>query len=346
MRFSKTKIVILTAAVIVCSFALVFAVPSGAILAEADSRYQDAIDWQSDDFDDEELFDEGAAARPYRVLASAALSDILPVNDISELPLAMDSYGSAPIEANYTDKGYRDNTIIVEIEEIRQDDATYHVAYIKIATPSQLRTYVAGGIDGTRGIHATVMAKSVNAVAAINGDFFHDVSGGYIVRQGETARKKVSDNYDILLIDENADFHVVMAGKSIQKAAITELMNEHQIINSFFFGPALVVNGSVQQIPKDYAWNPNRQEPRAAIGQIAPLTYAVVSVDGRIDDSAGVTMQTLANFMAQIGCQQAYNLDGGNSSALVFHNELLTVKQGDERSINDIIYFASATDGE
>lgn len=69
----------------------------------------------------------------------------------------------------------------------------------------------------------------------------------------------------------------------------------------------------------------------------------VVTVDGRIDDSEGVTLQTLAGFMAQLGCEQAYNLDGGNSSALVFHNELLSIKNVEERSLNDIIYFASAT---
>ena len=346
MRFSKTMLAILTAAVIACSVCLMFAVPSGAILAEADARYQDAVDWQDEDFDDEELFDEDASAKPYRVLASAALSDILPVNDIAQLALDMNSFGRTPIEANFTDTGYRDDTIIVEIEEIRQDDSTYHVAYIKIATPMQLRTCVAGKVSKSSTLKTTVMAKTVNAVVAVNGDFYSDFSGGYIVRQGEVLRKKVSDNYDLLLIDENADFHLIPAGKSIQKAAITEFANEHEMINAFFFGPALVIDGAVQTIPTSYGWNPTGTEPRAAIGQIAPLTYAVVSVDGRINDSQGVTMQTLANFMQQIGCQQAYNLDGGNSSALVFHNQLLTVKEGDERSINDIIYFASATDGE
>ena len=336
---------ILTVAVLLLAFSCAFAVPSGAILSEADQRYQNEapIDWG----DDSETFDDadvGAALKPAGILASAALSDILPVNDISNLDLSIATIGRAPIEANYTDAGYRDDTLIVEIQELKQDDSIYHIAYVKIATPTQLRTALAGDGSNNRTVPTTTLAQSVNAVVAVNGDFYSKSTGGYIVRQGDTLRKKVSDNYDLLLIDENADFHLVLAGKDNQKNAITSLLESHQIINGFFFGPALVIDGTIQNIPTTYGWNPTGQEPRAAIGQIGPLTYAVVTVDGRIADSAGVTLQTLANFMAQIGCQQAYNLDGGNSSALVFHNKLLSIKDVEERSIHDIVYFASATE--
>ena len=337
MRFTKPKLVVLTVAVILLALSLTFAVPSGAILP---------TDTTADTWDTDSLFDEDASAKPYRVLASAALSDILPVNDIAELSLDMDTTGRAPVEKSFTDAGYRDNTIIVEITEIKQDNSTYHVAYVKIATPSQLRTFVAGGVKSDRTMPTSVLAKSVNAIVAINGDFYSKFSGGYIVRQGQVVRKKVSDSYDLLLIDENSDFHLVKAGTSIQKTAITQFANEHELVNAFFFGPALVIDGQKQEIDKKYGWNPNGKEPRAAIGQLAPLTYVMVSVDGRIADSEGVTLPTRAAFMEQLGCQQAYNLDGGNSSALIFHNTMLTVKDVNERSINDIIYFASATEGE
>ena len=182
----------------------------------------------------------------------------------------------------------------------------------------------------------STLAKSVNAVVAVNGDFFTKSSGGYIVRQSEVLRKKVSDNYDLLAIDENGDFHLILAGKDNQKDGITELMKSHDVVNAFFFGPALVRDGQVCEVSKEYGWNPYGQEPRAAIGQIGPLTYAVVTVDGRIADSQGVTLPTLAAFMGQIGCQQAYNLDGGNSSALIFHNQLLSIKDVEERSVHGL----------
>ena len=41
--------------------------------------------------------------------------------------------------------------------------------------------------------------------------------------------------------------------------------------------------------------------------------------------------------------ETAYNLDGGNSTALIFHNEKINaVKNHRHRKLSDIIYFASA----
>ena len=135
-----------------------------------------------------------------------------------------------------------------------------------------------------------------------------------------------------------------MRGKETQQNGIATLQNDHEIVNCFFFGPALVVDGEVQGADTydDYAFDPTQPNPRAAIGQIGPLTYAVVVVNGRTSETVGVTMEQLATIMGDIGCQQAYNLDGGNSATLVFHNEIYSAKENKERSVSDIIYFASA----
>lgn len=346
MKFTKTGMALLTIAVLLMTLSLAFAVPSGAITPEADRRYQDeapsAWDGEDEDFVDGAAI--GARLHGMPMLASAAMSDILPVNDIAALDTDIEATGRTPVAANFTENGYRDDTIIVEIQEVRQDDSNYHVAYVKIATPSQLRTAVAGGLGSNRTYKTSVLAKSMNAIIAINGDFYTQTKAGFIIRQGEVFRQKTSKNMDLLLIDENGDFHIVLRGHDNQKAEVKRLMSEHQIINGFFFGPALVADGVKQVIPAEYQFNPTGNEPRAAIGQIGPLTYAVVTVDGRIADSAGVSMDELATFMDQIGCQFAYGLDGGNSSALIFGDRMLTVKDVEERSVSDIIYFASATE--
>ncbi|MDD3409242.1 MAG: phosphodiester glycosidase family protein [Eubacteriales bacterium] len=333
---------LLTALVIVMAAALTFALPSGAILSEAETRYQESVELNWDD--EEDVFtpvDESASR--IRVLASAALSDILPANDVSSLPMGLNDAGSAPIAENFTENGYRDDTIIVDVQELRQDDSTYHVAYIKVATPSQIRTAVAGGkLGSNRTLKTSMFAQSMNAVVAINGDFYTQTKAGYIIRQGETYRTKTSKNMDLLLIDENGDFHILLRGHDEQAAGIKELTREHQIVNGFFFGPALVVDGVKQDIPEKYQFAPFAKNPRAAVGQITALTYVVVTVDGRIDSSAGVTLPELASFMESIGCQQAYNLDGGNSSALIFNGKMMSVKDVEERSVSDILYFASA----
>ncbi len=53
-----------------------------------------------------------------------------------------------------------------------------------------------------------------------------------------------------------------------------------------------------------------------AIGQLGPLEYIVCAVDGRTEWSRGVTDPQWADIMEKLGCQNAYNLDGGGSTTL------------------------------
>ena len=63
------------------------------------------------------------------------------------------------------------------------------------------------------------------------------------------------------------------------------------------------------------------------------------------DGKSGATGEELAAFMAEQGCTQAYNLDGGNSALMVFHGENYSDKSTNaERSVSDIIYFATLVD--
>ena len=75
---------------------------------------------------------------------------------------------------------------------------------------------------------------------------------------------------------------------------------------------------------------------------IEPGHYVAILAEGRLKDSNGVSVKQLALMMREKGCTVAYNLDGGNSATLVFHNEIYSAKENKERSVSDIIYFASA----
>ncbi|MEG2605098.1 MAG: phosphodiester glycosidase family protein [Clostridia bacterium] len=335
----KAAFMLLSVLVIAMALSLTFCIPSGLVTEEAQSRYTDAA------YAEEE---SAAKLKPVAVLAAnAVFSDILPAANIDPLALDIATPGSTPIEANFTATGYRDDSIIVEMEKQRLYDSDVFVAYVKIATPSQLRTAIAGTkLTSTRTNHPTQLSENYNAIVAINGDYYPNTKGGYVVRQGESCRTKTSANLDLLFIDELGDFHLLPRGNENQKNAIEAFQSAHELVNGFFFGPALVIDGKAQEIPENYEFAPTAKNPRAAIGQIGPLTYAMVAVNGRTDASAGVTMKQLADIMEQIGCQQAYNLDGGNSATLVFHGAMFNDKPQAERAVTDIIYFASATDAK
>ena len=70
--------------------------------------------------------------------------------------------------------------------------------------------------------------------------------------------------------------------------------------------------------------------------------------NGRTDTDDGLDIVQLADVMAQNGCQQAYNLDGGGTATLYWHGEVVSKvnTSGKEREISDCIYFASAYAGQ
>ncbi|MDD3213072.1 MAG: phosphodiester glycosidase family protein [Eubacteriales bacterium] len=273
------------------------------------------------------------------LLAGAALADV--TTDVSPLPWD-DSPAYEPNPDDYSDTGYYDSSIRVEISKARRANATFYVAQISVKHPSQIRTGLARTLNRS-GTKITTMAKYYNAVLAINGDDYIDRKVGLVIRQGETLREKSSSLYDLLLIDSNGDFHIVK--RDNLDMLDFYLSGGLDIRNVFSFGPALVIDGEEQAIPEKYSFAPHYKNPRAAIGQLGALHYVCVIVDGRTDDSDGVTLETLADFMAELGCTQAYNLDGGNSATMVLGGEIYNDKSpSNERSISDILYFASTVD--
>ena len=114
------------------------------------------------------------------------------------------------------------------------------------------------------------------------------------------------------------------------------------------FAPALVVNGKIYT-HDNYDYNRTGREPRAAFGQTGPLSYLMVVVEAR-GSSKGVSHEKLAEIMKELGCIQAYNLDGGNSAEMVMpgpdHDKVMFQFRGDQaakpRALSDILFFATA----
>lgn len=257
--------------------------------------------------------------------------------------LPMDnSPGPKPNPAGYiSDTEYKDESLSVTMESRKIGDSMYHIAWVKISDPTQLRTALAGPYGSKKTAKTTDIALENNAVVAINGDYFQYRSGGYEVRQGEVLRKTPNTKLDLLVIDEAGDFHIFKKSNKKELAAFSQ---EHTAVNALTFGPALVMDGVVQTIYNSYGFAPQDRAPRVGIGQTGPLSYVLVVVDGRQEGySRGITIKMLGEFMSEIGCVQAFNLDGGGSATLAFRGACYnSTSDKAERNISDIIYFASA----
>lgn len=267
--------------------------------------------------------------------------------ETASLPINLDPLTPPPEEYFISDHEYKDETLHVLIEERTYLDSVAHVAWVTIKDPSQLRT----GLSSTkqnilcstpRMRTTTEMAKRAGgAVIAINGDWFasEDRSYGYIVRMGEVLREKDTAVRDSLLIDDRGDFHLLIAPTKEDRMAVTD---QYNIVNAFSFGPAMIIDGKPVDIRTDYPFESQWDSPRTAIGQIGELSYVMIVVDGRLKHSPGLTMWELRDFMMELGCQQAFALDGGGTSTMSFHFKTVNKPAYiEERHLSDIVYFAS-----
>lgn len=344
----KLSAILLTLLAIMLAASLAFATPSGAITDDARDLYTQALEGAEEDYEEEEdEGDEEARIVPRAVIASTGLSDIQPSDEVF-LPVDLFEPGSEPIAENFTEDGYEDETISVHLEKTRMYDSDVFIAYVKIASPTQFRTAIAGtkmSKEKTSG--TSQIAASYNAIIAVNGDYYLKNKAGYITRMGQTYREKAANTRDMMLVDQYGDIHLCKKGTKLQKAFVEEFQKEYTIINGFLFGPALIIDGVVQTDLADYgAYEPAYQAPRAGIAQLDTLTYAIVVVNGRTDNSPGINLTQFADIMNRIGAKQAFNLDGGNSATLAFNGAVYNDKPQKERGITDIIYFASAIESK
>ena len=85
-------------------------------------------------------------------------------------------------------------------------------------------------------------------------------------------------------------------------------------------GPMLVQQGNVNITSKAENFKSDITKgtaPRTAVGVNYNNTeLIIVTVDGRSADSKGMTLNTLAEFMKELGCYNAMNLDGGGSTTM------------------------------
>ena len=96
-------------------------------------------------------------------------------------------------------------------------------------------------------------------------------------------------------------------------------------------GPVLINDGNIRvTVEEEVFFNTPIAgvQPRSAIGYTKMNELVLMVVDGRQPDSRGVYLEELALLMQQFDCEEALNLDGGGSSAMVADSRLLNRPSG------------------
>ncbi len=197
---------------------------------------------------------------------------------------------------------------------------TYSGKMMIVEDPS--RVYV-GSIPRYSTGHGMTLSQIVEydgAVGGINGGGFSDAGGlgngdiplGIVMSKGEWRNGSKEARHKLIGIDDN---NLLVIGNMTGNEAI-----KRGVRDAVAWGPALIVNGEPVDVGKGGGLN-----PRSAIGQREDGAMLLLVIDGRQPSSMGVTYLDLIGIMESYGAVNAANLDGGNSSSMVYNGEVITV---------------------
>ena len=184
-----------------------------------------------------------------------------------------------------------------------------------------------------RGLTLEQMPSSAGALASINASFFdrHYAPRGLTVSQGEAWQPVLAAQSSPLLACDTGS-HCI-----IQLTPPFVLQPEWRNVVA---GTPWLLDAGRQRSAADDAGCAAlcaQPHPRSAVGLDASGRYLYwVAAEGRRGPHVGLTLQELSALMAELGCHQAFNLDGGGSSALLINGQSVMARPFNEPALRKV----------
>jgi hypothetical protein len=249
-------------------------------------------------------------------------------------------------EIIFDDWNYRSSAVSISISGHSSGSGSaalaWFVADVLLTDAAQLQSAFAEDQFGRNIIaYTSEIAAEHDAIFAVNGDYYGFRSDGIIIRDG------------VIYRDEPARVGLAFyRDGSLQVYDETQTSAEELLAagvwNTLSFGPALLDDGEITanlanvEIDTNFGNHPIQgNQPRTGVGMLAPNHFVFIVVDGRSKGySAGVTLIEFAQMFRDLGCTEAYNLDGGGSSVMYFMGRVVNNPLGrnKERGTSDILY--------
>ena len=254
--------------------------------------------------------------------------------DTGDLTEEAESRGA---EVYRDENSYGDDNVSITLTEYEEYGTTIYVADVTLSSAEYLKSAFANGTYGKNVTETTSsIAEANGAILAVNGDYYGAQEKGYVIRNGIVYRS-TARGADVLCIYADGTMEVVN-----DRDYTAEELVENGVWQAFSFGPGLVENGVISVDENDEVGRAKASNPRTAIGLIDADHFVFVVSDGRTDESEGLSLYELAEFMQSLGVKEAYNLDGGGSSTMYFNGEVINNPTSNgkikEREVSDIVY--------
>lgn len=205
------------------------------------------------------------------------------------------------------------------IEYVDVSTSTYKGYLLIIKDPKRVKLVSAPRI-GTVGSTVKQIVDDNDAIGGINaGGFADDALGtggkpdGLVIVNGEYVSGNKNQAYSVVGIDTEGKM-IVSNSMTYKKAKQLNLQS------AVSFGPVIVINGNPTIRSGSGGWG---IQPRTAIGQRKDGTILMLVIDGRQAGSLGATLKNVQDIFLQYDAYNAFNLDGGASSTMVFDGKVI-----------------------
>ncbi|MFQ6678226.1 MAG: phosphodiester glycosidase family protein [Fidelibacterota bacterium] len=252
----------------------------------------------------------------------------------------------------------------IRVFEGRNKQIPINAWYVELDTKNpNIATDVLISSDSDRRETPSQFAERVNAIVVINGGYFlmHKTPSehvGLVMQNGKIISNPLSSllkrekryyvTRSAIGFNKTGDMDIAwVAGRNdslfewkdplnnapknpIQEINFTQ-SSYWDVESGLQAGPVLVHNGHrrITDTEEAFFWTRIPEtHPRSAAGYTKNGKQIFLVVDGRQPGSRGVDLIELAIIMDDLGCEEAINLDGGGSSALVVNGRLLNKPAG------------------
>ncbi len=256
------------------------------------------------------------------------------------------SFEVSETEAVWDEDSYVSDFVQIDITSQWYGHSDVYVCDIRISNTDCFRRGY-GGDDWPKATERIAsIAERSGAILAMTGDNGSYLNAGMVAGNGEILRDSVNTKRDLCVLYRNGVMRTFICSECDMSSLYKEFRADDGVWQVFLFGPALL--DSAGHALSSFNSNVFPVNPRSVIGYYEPGHYCFVQVDGRGVSSAlekgkkcrGLDLDQLTAFMEELGCKAAYNLDGGQSSALWFNGEIISTPYNGGRKVVDIVYIA------
>lgn len=235
-------------------------------------------------------------------------------------------------KAVYTHNGTNSK---IQIFTLAEEDMRGYMAKIKLKTDKALRVTV-NPDDKPTGETTAQAVKRMGAVFGVNGGGFASSTQDGVTKLVPLGNAMVEGK----LVGEFTPSwnDLAFAGFTKSGKLVGGIYNTEEELKAsgawqgVSFVPVLIQDWEKIDIPAKWA---KSKQPRTVMGQYPNGDVFFIVVDGRQKDwSTGITLEEMQVLLLRLGVMEAFTLDGGGSSAMVYNGKLLNKpSDGSQRKV-------------